>query len=136
MAVSEVRDLRRKLARYENYAHLVLYLDRDGGDSGSVWVHLNEDRAWVTHWDQFGGVDSYCRDVEYSGPDEMLGFLLSNGQVDDIHRYWTVTQEEGLRALEYFLQYGARDPTLSWVSQPASLQQRDDSGATAERPSG
>jgi len=52
----------------------------------------------------------------------MVGFLLSNGQLDDIHRYWTVTRTKGLRALEYFLRHGERDPGLNWVEQPQSLQ--------------
>jgi len=51
--------------------------------------------------------------VGYSGPDEMVGFLLDNGQLDEIHRYWTVTRAEGLRALDYFLLHGERDPSLT-----------------------
>jgi hypothetical protein len=123
-AVSNVAQLRRKIARYENYEQLAVYLDRDGGESGSVWVHATGDRAWITHFDELGGVDSYCRDVCYHGPDEMIPFMLSNGQVDYIHRYWTVTWAEAVRALEYFLQHGERDPSLSWVAQPQSLQER------------
>jgi hypothetical protein len=52
----------------------------------------------------------------------MIGFELSNGQMDDIHPYWTVARAEGLQALEYFLEHGERDPGLSWVSQPMSLE--------------
>jgi hypothetical protein len=77
-----------------------------------------------------GGVDSYCRDLGYSGPDEMVGFLLDSGQLDHLHRYWTITRAEGLRALGYFLQHGERDPGLSWVEQPQSLQEPAEPGAT------
>lgn len=136
ITVSRVKQLRRWFARYDYYGQLGLYLDRDGGDSGSVWVHLSGDRAWVTHFDQLGGVDSYCRDLEYRGQDEMVEFMLSNGQVDEIHRYWTVTREEGLRALEHFLQFGDRDPTLSWVSEPESLQKTSERGPAPDLPSG
>ena len=122
-SVSTVTALRRVMAPYKGHERLVVYLDRDGGESGSVWVHLTGDRAWVTHFTQPGGVDSYCRDREYAGPDQMVGFLLSNGQLDDIHRYWTVRRAEGLRALEYFVRHGERDPGLSWVEQPQSLQE-------------
>ena len=122
--VTTAVDLHAVLEPYWSHERLAVFLERDGGDSGAVWLHLTGDRAWVTHFTEMGGVDSYCRDVGYSGRDEMVGFLLDNGQLDDIHRYWTVTRAEGLRALEYFLQHGERDPGLSWVSEPQSLEER------------
>jgi hypothetical protein len=109
-----------------------VFLERDGGESGAVWVHLTGDRAWVTHFTEMGGVDSYCRDLGYSGPDEMVGFLIDNGQLDHLHRYWTVRRAEGMRALEYFLQHGERDPGLSWVEQPQSLQEPAEPGASPD----
>jgi len=133
-SVPTVAALRRVLAPYKGHERLVVYLDRDGGESGSVWVHLTSKRAWVTHFTQLGGVDSYCRDAGYSGPDEMIGFLLSNGQLDEIHRCWTVRRSEGLRALEYFVRHGERDPGLSWVEQPPSLQGPADPSVVADRP--
>src|SRR5262245_20807017 len=75
--VPTVAALRRVLAPYADHERLVVYLDRDGSESGSVWVHLTGDRAWVTHFTQLGGRDSYCRDTGYRG-DEMVGFQLSN----------------------------------------------------------
>jgi len=121
-SVATVATLRQVLAPYKGHEKLVVYLDRDGGELGSVWVHLSGGLAWVTHFNEVGGIDSYCRDPAYTGPDQMVGFLLSNGQLDDIHRYWTVTRTKGLRALEYFLRHGERDPGLNWVEQPQSLQ--------------
>jgi hypothetical protein len=59
----------------------------------------------------------------------MVGFLPDNGQLDHLHRYWTVTRAEGRRALEYFLKNGESDPGLSWVEQPASLQEPGELGA-------
>ena len=122
-SVSTVPALRFLLAPYRDHERLIVYLDRDGGDSGSVWVHRSGDRNWVTHFVEPGGVDSYCRDPTYCGPDQMFGFLLSNGQLDDIHRHWTVSSVEGMRALEHFLLRGERDPGLSWVAEPQSLQE-------------
>jgi hypothetical protein len=121
-SVSTAAALRRMLAPYKGHERLVVYLNRDGGESGMVWVHLTGDRAWATHFTQPGGVDSYCCDPGYTGPDQMVGFLLSNGQLDSIHRYWTVTRAKGLQALEYFVRHGERDPSLSWVAEPKSLQ--------------
>jgi hypothetical protein len=122
-SVSTVATLRRVLAPYMGHERLVVYLDRDGGESGSVWVHVTGDRAWVTHFTEIGGVDSYCRDPKCTGTDQMVGFLLSNGQLDEIHRSWTITLAEGMRALEYFLSHGERDPGLSWAAEPRSLQE-------------
>ena len=132
-SVTTVADLHAVLRLYWDHERLAVFLNRDGGDSGAVWVHLTGDRAWVTHFTEMGGADSYCRDARYSGPDEMVGFLLDNGQLDDIHRYWTITRAEGLRALEYFLLQGERDPGLSWVEQPQSLQEPAEPRAAADR---
>jgi hypothetical protein len=120
--VDDVDELRRRLAPYREHERLVITLDRDGGEAGSVWVHLTGDRAWVTHFVRLGGTDAYCRDPGYRGPDEMVGFLLSNGQLDEIHRNWTVSRAEGLQALEHFVRDGGRDPALCWVEEPESLQ--------------
>ncbi len=122
LPVPDLATLRRLLTPYRDHVRLVVCLDRDEGESGAVWVHLTGDRAWVTHFAQLGGVDSYCRDEGYRG-EEMVGFLLDNGQLDEIHRYWTVARGEGFQALEYFLQHGRRDPSLSWVQEPESLQE-------------
>ena len=84
-AVSDLAALRRLLTPYRDHERLVLCLDRDEGESGSVWVHLTGDRAWVTHFAQLGGVDSYCRDKGYGG-EELVGFLLDKGQLDRKNR--------------------------------------------------
>ena len=122
--VSTPAALRRVLASYRRHKRLVVELERDGGESGSLLIHIAGDRAWVTHFTEPGGVDSYCRDAGYTGPDQTVGFLLGNGQRDDIHRSWTVTRGEARRALEYFVQHGERDPGLDWAEQPRSLQER------------
>jgi len=122
LPVPNLAALRRLLTPYRDHKRLVVCLDLDEGEAGSVWVHLTDGRAWVTHFTQSGGADSYCRDESYRG-DEMVGFLLNNGQLDEIHRYWTVTRAKGLRALEYFLLHRSQDPSLSWVAEPPSLQE-------------
>jgi hypothetical protein len=115
--VATISELRRLLQPYKNHERLAIYLDRDLGEAGSVWVHSTGDRAFVTHMTQPGGVDSHCRSKE-NGPDATIGILLSNGQEDMIHWSWTVPHSDGLRALEYFLECGERDPKLCWVSEP------------------
>jgi hypothetical protein len=112
-SVETLDTLRQLLLPYRDYERLVIYLNRDDGDSGLVWVHITGDRAWVTYMTMPGGEDTYCRNIEKS-PDEKIGFWLSNGQEDLIHWSWTVPRFDGMRALEYFLQYGERDPSLCW----------------------
>ena len=116
--------LRRELLPYQNHERLVIYLDRDGGNSGSVWVHITGDRAQVSYFTEPGDVGSHCCDPQYDGPDEMVGFLLSNGQLDHYHRYWTVTRADAFRALDYFVEHAERDPTLNWVTDPRSILER------------
>jgi hypothetical protein len=62
-----------------------------------------------------GGVDTYCRNDEKKGKDAQIGFWLSNGQEDLIQWNWTVHRKEGIRALEYFLQQGDREPSMCWA---------------------
>ncbi len=127
--VTTIADLHSFLGPYLTKDKLAIFLDRAGGESGAVWVHLSGDRAWVTHFTEMGGVDSYACDLEYNGPDELIGFLLDNRQLDEIHRYWTITKAEGLHALEYFLQHGENSPQLNWVSEPESLQTPNQQGS-------
>ena len=124
LPVPTVDALRQALSPFVDHKWLVVYLERDRGEAGSVWLHVSGDRAWVTHFTEPGGLDSYCRDVGYDGPDLAVEFWLDNGQADEIHRYWTVTRAEGLQALEYFLRHAGKDPGLDWVSEPGSLQDR------------
>lgn len=121
--VGSLTALRNVLAPYRDHERLVVYLDRDGGESGSVWVHLTGDRAWVSHTTQPGGIDSYGCDPGSRDSGERIGFLLSNGQRDEIHRYWTVTRAEGFRALEYFHCCGEPDPWLTWADEVPSWEQ-------------
>jgi hypothetical protein len=113
-----VPELRRLLQPYKDQERLVICLDRDLGETGSVWVFATGDRAFVTHITLPGGVDSYCRSKE-NGPDATIGILLSNCQMDMIHWSWTVPRSDGISALEYFLEHGQRDPELCWVTDPS-----------------
>src|SRR5437899_127621 len=72
---STVEDLRKVIAPYRRHKRLVIYLKRDGGESGSVDVHLTGDRAWVTHWAHPVNGDSYACDPESRGSNAMIGFL-------------------------------------------------------------
>src|SRR5688500_1702061 len=78
LPVPNVAALRRLLAPYCEHERLVVWLDRDEGETGSVWVHLTGDRAWVTHFVQLGGTDCYARDESRAGLAEMVGFVLDN----------------------------------------------------------
>jgi hypothetical protein len=120
--ISRVDALRKVLVPYAVHERLVVFLERDGGES--VWLHLFGDRAWVSHITEPGGIDSYCCDAEYDGPDRPIEFWLSNGQADEIHPYWTVRRAEAMRALEHFLLYVKKDPGLEWISEPGSLRDR------------
>jgi len=121
--ISTVADLQSALEPFRDHERLVVYLDKDGGQAGSVYVHRTADRAWVTHFETVGGVDSYCRDVAFADSDEQIEFQLSNAQFDEIHKYWTVPADQAQQALEYFVQHGKRDPGLNWVTEPASLEE-------------
>src|SRR6476620_11658371 len=61
--IASVAELRSVLEPFRDHERLVVYLDKNGGEAGSVYVHRTGDRAWVTHFETIGGVDSYCRDV-------------------------------------------------------------------------
>lgn len=123
-SVATASDLRRMVVPFEKHERLVIYLDRDGGYSGSLMAHITGDRAFVCHFTEPGDVGDYCCDPSYDGPDEMVGMMLSNGQLDHYHRYWTISRWEALRALEYFVAEGQLDPSVCWVREPQSLMDR------------
>lgn len=113
--LATVSELRHLLQPFKKHDPLFIYLNRDLGDTGSVWVHATGGRALVTHMTQPGGIDSYCRSKEV-GPDTIIELPIHGKQ--DIHWSWTVPFSDGIRALEYFLEHGERDPSLCWVSEP------------------
>lgn len=119
--VGIVDDLRRQLAPLGSQRLWFAWVGRDGGDRGLLAAHVTGDRAFLCHMDVPGGIDSYCHDPGDRQPDELIGVVMPNGQVDQNHRGWTVSRAAGLRALERFLTHGDRDPSLVWVEQPESL---------------
>lgn len=124
--VVDLPALRRLIRPYRRRQSFALYLDRDDFETGGVWAHFMRDRAWLAHFDFPGGTDSYARDPTINASDdERIGFRLNNGQVDQIHPSWTVTRNEGIKALEYFLVHGEQDPSLQWVSQPGDLEKSE-----------
>jgi hypothetical protein len=121
--LTDLATLRWFLRPYRRRRSVALYLDRDGGEAGSLLAHFTGDRAWLAYFDCPGGIDFYaCVPSSRHLQPARIAFRLSNGQVDQIHPAWTVTREEGLTALGYFLVHGKRDPGLLWLEQPASLE--------------
>jgi hypothetical protein len=122
-SVTSAEDVRHILGPYQNHERLFIDASRDGGDSGYVFVHLTGDHAFVAHFTQPGGIDSYCCDRSQFRSDVVIGFKLDNGQLDKFPRFWTVSRADGLKAIEYFVEHGERDPSLDWVEQPQSLEE-------------
>lgn len=114
--VPDLATFRRLIRPYRRRQSIALYLKRDDFATGGVLAHFTGLRAWVCHYDCPGGIYSHAYDADYRGPREgSLGFRLDNGQVDDIHPSWTVSRAAGIRALEYFLGCGDRDPASPHV---------------------
>ena len=122
--IPDLTAFRRAVRPYLRRSYVALYLNRDDFQTGGVWVHFSGPRAWVAHFDCPGGTDAYARSTSGLGRlPERIGFRIDNGQVDEVHKSWTVPRADGMRALEYFLLHGERHPRLRWVEQPGDLRQ-------------
>ena len=122
--IPDLAALRRAVRPYRNRRYVALYLDRDDFQTGGVWAHFTGQRAWIVHFDSPGGTDAYPRSSRgLRRLPEQIGFRLDNGQVDEVHKSWTVPRRSGMIALEYFLLHGKRQPGLDWVERPGDLSQ-------------
>lgn len=122
--IPDLAVFRRVVRPYRRRRWVALYLNRDECQAGCVWAHFNGKRAWVTHFDCPGGIDSYAHSTRgLKGLPERIGFQIDNGQLDEVHRFWTISRADGMRALEYFLLHGERHPNLNWLEQPDDLWQ-------------
>src|SRR5262245_58911910 len=65
LPVHDLTELRRLLEPYQHLERLAVYLDWNRGESGWVWVHVTEDRAWVAHFPRLRGPSAYSRDESY-----------------------------------------------------------------------
>jgi hypothetical protein len=115
VTVGDVRQLREALAPFAGEPRLALSAEIAGGREGMLILHLTGDRAWVTHFESDEGGDTYALDPTWpGGPIEGIGFRLSNGQEDTVHRRWTVSRAEAMQALEEFAVSGERPRSLAW----------------------
>jgi hypothetical protein len=122
--IPDLAAYRRSVRPYRHRAYAALYLNRDEFQTGGVWAHFSGPRAWVAHFDYPGGIDSYARSTRGLGRVPVrFGFRIENGQVDEVHRTWTIPRADGMRALEHFLLHGERHPKLDWLEQPCDLGQ-------------
>src|SRR5215475_11244591 len=81
--VPDLGTFRRLIRPYRRRQWIALYLDRDNLETGGVWGHFTQERAFVAHFDFPGGNDSYACDPRIGRlQNPMIGFRLNNGQVD------------------------------------------------------
>ncbi len=76
----------------------------------------------VYHMTLPGGIDSICRNTGPEHPNKKVGFLLSNGELDQFDWSWSVPRADGIKALAYFVETGDRDPSLCWIVDPSTLE--------------
>lgn len=120
--IPDLASFRRAARPYLRRRFMALYLNRDEFQTGGVWAHFSGPRAWVAHFDFPGGTDAYaCSTGGLGRLQEHIEFRIDNGQVDEVHKSWTIPRADGVRALEHFFLQGERHPRLHWVEQPGDL---------------
>ncbi len=120
--IPDLAAFRRAVRPYLRRRSVALYLNRDEFQTGGVWAYFSGARAWVAHFDFPGGADTYaCSTRGLSRLPERIEFRIDNGQVDEVHKSWTIPKADGMRALEYFLLHGERHPRIHWVQKPGDL---------------
>ena len=110
--VAGLSDLRTLLAEFRRSGGEELALGRDDGSWTMVLV--SGDRAFVTLSIEIDRENYFAVDPDFAGADFLIPFRLSNGQVDEVPRSWTVPLADALASVEDFVSTGARSGRLTW----------------------
>jgi hypothetical protein len=113
--VAELDHLRRLLAgiRRRKFSEVILF-------QGDLPKHnfqalVNGDCAWLMYTHNIDQASFSSRDPSYSGPsDDDVDFKLSNGQVDQYPRSWTIATDQALKVIEHFFVHKALAPWVTW----------------------
>src|SRR4029453_14880055 len=90
-----------------------IWLQRDTGQW--LGVLINSSRAMLVYG-RFEGDPGFSSRTspEESESEELVEFVLSNGQHDDYPAFWTVSTEVALRAIVYLFTNGQPAPWITW----------------------
>jgi hypothetical protein len=88
-----------------------------GEEGPALAMLVNGEHAWLMYLrDQDGDPGLSSRNPEYAGSsDELLEFMLANGQRDEYPIAWTLPLEQAMAVCEYFVTtQGDRSPEIVW----------------------
>lgn len=78
-------------------------------------VFVSGSRAWLLYRRDENDAGFSSRNPDYTGPkDATLTYIMNNFQQDEYPAAWTISVDEAMNAVEYFLRTGEMAPGITW----------------------
>jgi hypothetical protein len=105
-------ELRQQLDRFDQETFCEIWLSQV--DGASISCLKSADRCFLVYlrWMEDAGFST--RNDKVAESSIRVKFRLANGQIDEYPEAWTVTYEQGKKALEYFHLMAEMDESLDW----------------------
>jgi hypothetical protein len=112
--VATVADLRHELVPFASEQFREIWLEVEDGPA--LCALLNGNLGWLMYLREDGDAGFGSRNPAFEGAkSSVIGYRLSNGQHEEYPASWALTEEEIIRALEYFVEHqGSRAPFVNW----------------------
>jgi len=82
----------------------------------SLCAMINDDRGWLMFLRFHGDAGFHTENPELAGQDALLTFELSNGQTDELPKYFTYERSTILEGVKFFLSSGHPPKNVYWVN--------------------
>lgn len=99
----------------EAIAHGARQIDVTRYENDVLSLLVERDRAFVMYLESPGDDGAYACAPDAAGDRTPVAFTLTNGQVDEFPREYTVPHAAGLAAVEHLVRHDALTPTLTWT---------------------
>jgi hypothetical protein len=84
-------------------------------DGRAICALIRRDVGWLMYLRETGDSGFHSRNPAYQGSDDdMLDYVLSNGQLDEYPASWALPLETVERALQHFRATGERASFVEW----------------------
>jgi hypothetical protein len=111
--ITHLGDLQKKLDIIKNEQYFEIALT--SGQNGPILIILKSgDKSFVLYMETLGDVGCHSVNPE-SQSSEMIGFYLSNGQLDHYPLQWLVSIESALECIIMFFYDKKRPNCIYWI---------------------
>ncbi len=111
--ITSVDELRQALLPFASQQFREIWVNIDDGRSLSALLNANV--GWLMYLRYPGDAGFSSRNPKWEGDDsEVIGYRLSNGEEDIYPANWGLSEQDVIRAVEYFVRFGRCPPFVEW----------------------